>query len=346
MMKVRIYQIDPDRDVDGAVFQSFEKIKGVVDRNIYDLIYEGTLYCKTLEGVKGIINYQRPKFYRGIDLGTSDVIEVVESDGVDPGFYFCDEKEFKKILFHPIEFEETETAPEKISVLYVRSGMKPEFIEIDNCPEALQELVRGDVQADKPFDNNVVLLSNRHGEYLKLPLNRAVYVPQRPVEMTYGDMKSRFYEAERNRKSLTGYVVFTQDSFTKEYSEDSRTYLISSNNKAFMRGIGGYSIYGMSLDVSDPCVRLDYYMANEHGGSDGWKIERCYMFSDEHELNYVVRGDFLLAYVPEDGKFLQSLPRSLAEQYARRFEHPERFAWTRAGIEVISENKKTDEPQR
>ena len=30
-------------------------------------------------------------------------------------------------------------------------------------------------------------------------------------------------------------------------------------------------------------VRLECYMADEHGGADGWKVERCYMKADEAE---------------------------------------------------------------
>ena len=47
--------------------------------------------------------------------------------------------------------------------------------------------------------------------------------------------------------------------------------------------MGGYSIYASSLDGSDPCVRLEQYMASEYGGKNGWQIERCYMMSDEVE---------------------------------------------------------------
>ena len=56
--------------------------------------------------------------------------------------------------------------------------------------------------------------------------------------MSYQEMTKRFREAENNRKEhLTGYVVFTEDSFDKPYSEESRTYVISSNNKAFQSGM-------------------------------------------------------------------------------------------------------------
>ena len=96
-------------------------------------------------------------------------------------------------------------------------------------------------------------------------------------------MTKLFRAAERAKQSVSGYIVFTADSFEKPYAEDARTYGVSSNNKAFQEGMGGYSIYGSSLDGTDPCVRLERYMAVEKGGKDGWKIERCYMMSDTLE---------------------------------------------------------------
>ena len=101
------------------------------------------------------------------------------------------------------------------------------------------------------------------------------------VYLSYQMMRTYFHAAERAGQHLTGYIVFSQDSFDKEYSLESRTYVVTSDNKAFRPRMGGYSIFASSLDGSDPCVRLDYYMADEHGGADGWKIERYYMSADE-----------------------------------------------------------------
>ena len=101
--------------------------------------------------------------------------------------------------------------------------------------------------------------------------------------MTYATMRSYFRAAERARQHLSGFIVFSPASFDKEYSVESRTYAVSSDNKAFRPNIGGYSIYASSLDGSDPCVRLEQYMASEYGGKNGWQIERCYMMSDEVE---------------------------------------------------------------
>jgi hypothetical protein len=105
----------------------------------------------------------------------------------------------------------------------------------------------------------------------------------REVSMTYPELKNYFRAAERNRQHLTGYIVFSPASFTQEYSLESRTYMVSSDNKAFQSRMGGYSIFATSLDGSDPCVRLEQYMSAEHGGKNGWQIERCYMMADELE---------------------------------------------------------------
>ena len=98
-------------------------------------------------------------------------------------------------------------------------------------------------------------------------------------KITYAKLREIFYdhEATRPTQHLTAHIVFTEDSFTKAYPLESRTYEISSNNKAFIPGMGGYSIYGSSLDGTDICVRLERYMAAEHGGKDGWKVDYCYL---------------------------------------------------------------------
>lgn len=103
------------------------------------------------------------------------------------------------------------------------------------------------------------------------------------VSLTYQKMREYFRAAERNGQHLTGYIVFSPASFAKAYSLESRTYVVSSDNKAFWSKVGSRSIFASALDGSDPNVRLDCFMAAEQGGPDGWQIERCYMMADEVE---------------------------------------------------------------
>ena len=53
---------------------------------------------------------------------------------------------------------------------------------------------------------------------------------------------------------------------------------MSSDNKAFQSGMGGYSIFASCLDGTDPLVRIDLLMRDEYG----WKIEKCYMIKDDY----------------------------------------------------------------
>lgn len=109
------------------------------------------------------------------------------------------------------------------------------------------------------------------------------------VKISYAELARIFRERESanvklpyaERKHLTGCIVFTEDSFKKQYSLESRTYEVSSNNKAFIPNMGGYSIYGSALDGSDDGVRLEGYMAAEHGGKNGWRVDYCYLLGED-----------------------------------------------------------------
>ena len=103
------------------------------------------------------------------------------------------------------------------------------------------------------------------------------------VNMTYQKMRGYFRTAERQHQHLTGYIVMSPASFGKEYPLESRTYVVSSDNKAYQPNKGGYSIFAVALDGSDAGVRLEQYLSSEYGGQDGWQIERCYMTADEVE---------------------------------------------------------------
>ncbi len=97
--------------------------------------------------------------------------------------------------------------------------------------------------------------------------------------MNYSELKQIFQDLKRNspREDLTAHIIFTVDSFGKEYPLLSRTYRVSSDNKAFWPNMSGYSIFAYCLDkASDQGVRLDWYMAEE-GNPGGWKVEDCYI---------------------------------------------------------------------
>lgn len=97
--------------------------------------------------------------------------------------------------------------------------------------------------------------------------------------MDYKQLKQLLSQHEREHPEthLTACVTFASfgPNAKKGYPWDSRTYIISSDNKAFQPSKGGYSIYGRCLDGTDPFLRLDVLMKEEHGGKDGWIVEDC-----------------------------------------------------------------------
>lgn len=114
--------------------------------------------------------------------------------------------------------------------------------------------------------------------------------------MTYAELKQAFrdHEAGMPENHLTGYIVFTVDSYEEVFDKASRTYEVSSFNKAFLPNMGSRSIYGSSLDGADCYAKLHLLMRDEQGGVDGWKVERCYMDRPNTELWGQIGSTFVL----------------------------------------------------
>lgn len=102
-------------------------------------------------------------------------------------------------------------------------------------------------------------------------------------KITYPELREAFYKHnEENNittkgvgKPIYGVIVFKSENWPdKDYSLESRSYRVSSDNKAYIAGQGGYSIFAGSLDGSDPHVRLEQYMEYEYGS---WKVDYCYL---------------------------------------------------------------------
>lgn len=329
MTEFSIYQINVDRDTANVCFigmESLEKIKGTKEVNAaaYDRVYDGKMDCISLENIYQKFNVDHPADYKGRSLSVSDVVEIRESDTLNPGFYFVDSIGFKSISFDKSLCKEpVEAGSGKISVLLVEPDRYPRMIEIDDTLEAMQAVVGGDIEEYMPFEDEVAIVCHEEGKLIGLPPNRAVYAEPETVELTYSELADRFRNAEsEGKKHLTGYIVFSQESFNKPYDERSRTYAVSSDNKAFKAGLGGYSIYGSCLDGSDPCVRLDGYMR----GENAWKIEKCYLKEASREMLDIICGKFFICHAPYEAERFQSLPPDLAEKYREKFQYPERFA--------------------
>lgn len=338
-MKIKIYQIDPKRDDKDLIFRPYAKAvemskDGKIRSDIFDKVFEGEVDAETLDEVYYIFNNEHPENYTGRSLSILDVVEVVESKAEKPGFYFCDSVGFKLGNFDPDKTLD-KTKNETLTVLKVSPGKAPEVITIAKGLESLQAQVKGDIEQFSCFDDECVIICNENGKLEGLELNRAVY-SEEDVEVSYRELKELFREAEENNGAhITGYVVFSQDNFDAQYSEDSRSYAISSNNKAFQSKMGGYSIYGSALDGSDDNVRLDRFMYDEHGGPNGWTIEKCYVSQRTTEIMDIMAGDFLVVSAPITSEDYESLNEQQIKKYSAMFRYPERFVKINGAVVAI-----------
>ena len=82
--------------------------------------------------------------------------------------------------------------------------------------------------------------------------------------------------------------------------------------------MGGYSIYGASLDGVDPCLRMEGLMADEMGGKDGWKIEKCFLMEDSRGRRHHSRRLFIARSNVADEKY-SSLSGEQLLKYKRLF---------------------------
>lgn len=86
-MKINIYQINSDRDVNRVSFTRFDSIEkfqgsSAVDSSIYDMVYSVDVEANNLDSVYEIFNMNRPSEFTGHSLSVSDIIEVVEAPNI------------------------------------------------------------------------------------------------------------------------------------------------------------------------------------------------------------------------------------------------------------------------
>lgn len=181
MTEFSIYQINTDRDNNRVCFLGLDTLERFqhskeVDPVLYDRVYDGKLDCNSLETIYEKFNINHPADYKGRSLSVSDVVEIKESDTLNPGFYFVDSIGFKSISFDKSPCKEPVKASDgKISVLLVEPNKYPKMIEIDDTLEVMQTVVGGDIEEYMPFEDEVAIICNEEGKITGMAPNRAVY---------------------------------------------------------------------------------------------------------------------------------------------------------------------------
>jgi len=187
-MKIKIYQINTDRDDYGCAFMGTDWLKksrntAAPDASIYDRVFEGEINGTTPEDVYTKFNLDHPAGYRGRSLSVSDVVEIVDGADVETGFYFCDSIGFKKVVF---DASLASVKEDKITVVFLEPGKLARIEQINASLEGLQEAVDGYIEAMYPFEEQVCVICNEEGKIHGMPLNRAIRVDGQIVDIIAG----------------------------------------------------------------------------------------------------------------------------------------------------------------
>lgn len=99
---IKIFQINPNRDVNRVMFCRYDKFKKKdiqFDFSIYDEIWSGEEPdgCDDLEGIFEVFNLYHPQDFEGHSLSVSDIVQIVGSDEKSNGFYYCDSFGWEKL---------------------------------------------------------------------------------------------------------------------------------------------------------------------------------------------------------------------------------------------------------
>lgn len=168
-MRVKIYQINHDRDANRVKFTGLDSMAKYqrsleVDPSIYDEVFNAEIDYKGLEQLYAMFNTTGHPLHRGHSMSVSDVVVTEE------GAFFCDVAGFAEIGF---DESKTQKPADLLKVVYIEPGKPAYEAEIRHEMDALQRSVGGYVQQVN-MEKGVVILCNEEGKLLGMPGNRRI----------------------------------------------------------------------------------------------------------------------------------------------------------------------------
>ena len=102
-MKIKLYQINLDRDTESRAFISWEwiaqKTENItdIDSSIYDCVFDGEIDGNSLEDAFATFNFDHPDGFQGRSMSVSDIVVIEAEDGTTSA-HFCDGTEYSASL--------------------------------------------------------------------------------------------------------------------------------------------------------------------------------------------------------------------------------------------------------
>ena len=177
-MKIKLYQINLDRDTESRAFMSWEwiaqKTENItdIDSSIYDCVFDGEIDGNSLEDAFAAFNFDHPDGFQGRSMSVSDIVVIEAEDGTTSA-HFCDTIGFQQVEF---DTEAAHLLKEAITVVIQEPGKMARVGTIEATLAGMQNFVGGYIEACYPFEEEVCIVCNEEGKINGLPLNRAIYV--------------------------------------------------------------------------------------------------------------------------------------------------------------------------
>ena len=134
-MRLKIYQIDPEKDPNRLRFSPFKNIDEV-NPSMYQKVFDAEANIDNLEDAFAMFNIEGHPLLNGRSMAISDVIVT------DDGAFYCDSLGFRNISFDESKVDKSNM----LRVLFVQPHEKPFEAEIPNTLEAKQKAVDGYIE--------------------------------------------------------------------------------------------------------------------------------------------------------------------------------------------------------
>lgn len=163
-MRIKIYQINSERDTARAKFMGLSKQRGDIDPSSYDEVFSGDVDCGNLEDVFARFNTEGHPLHRGHSLSVSDVVLT------ENGAFFCDTIGFKEIDFDESKAHKPDNL---LQIVYVEPNRPPFISEVGNDLKSLQRAVGGYIEPIYLGDGTI-LVGNEEAKLKGMEGNRHI----------------------------------------------------------------------------------------------------------------------------------------------------------------------------
>ena len=230
-MKIKIYQIDRDKDNGSLSFLNYEntvkRTGGRIRSEIYRKVFDGDVECSGLEDVYAMFNENHPESFTGHSLSVSDIVEIENSGTVEKGYYFCDSFGFKNIDFEPSLARESKK--EQITVVICEPGKLARVANIGTELKDLQAVVGGNIETFYPYEEQVCIVCDDEGKICGKPLNRAIYNEDGTI---MDIMAGTFFICDCSKPSFGSLSKEQQQKFVNQFKYPESFFRINEEIKA------------------------------------------------------------------------------------------------------------------